>query len=43
MFANDQQEYFLDIFGHALKDPQKRDVLDFKVLFYSLQSRNQEN
>ena len=42
-FTKEQQEHFLDIFGHALQDPKKRDVLDFKVLFYSLQSRNQEN
>lgn len=42
-FTKEQQEHFLDIFGHALQDPKKRDVLDSKVLFYSLQSRNQEN
>ena len=42
-FTKEQQEHFLDIFGHAQQDQKKWDVLDSKVLFYSLQSRSQEN
>ena len=39
-FTKEQQEHFLGIFGHALQDPKKRDVLNSRVLFYSLQSKS---